>query len=217
MSDPQPRPGVLPTGSAGKDSVSRRGRPGTAGGFGACRLRILGLIVGGLSAWALLDRFAPIGRHVGVASWYGPGFYGRQTASGAVYTGAYLTAAHRSLPFGTRVRVTNLENGRRVVVVVDDRGPYARGRVIDLSPAAARRLGMLREGLARVRVEVVGLSRSLGMRVVAEGVETTEQADWLRLQGCDSAQGFLFSEPMPAEAVPAWLRRGSRTVSAAAT
>ncbi len=73
-----------------------------------------------------------------------------------MYTGADLTAAHRSLPFGTRVRVTNLENGRRVVVVVDDRGPYARGRVIDLSPAAARRLGMLREGLARVRVEVVG-------------------------------------------------------------
>ena len=72
-------------------------------------------------------------------------------------------------------------------------------------------------GDAAIVRAVVGLSRSLGMRVVAEGVETTEQADWLRLQGCDRAQGFLFGEPMPAEAVPAWLRRGSRTVSAAAT
>ena len=156
MLDPKPRPGVLPTDPAGKDAVPRREGPATAGDLGACLLVILGLVVGGLSAWALLDRFAPTGRHVGVASWYGPGFYGRQTASGAVYTGAGLTAAHRSLPFGTRVRVTNLENGRRVVVVVDDRGPYARGRVIDLSPAAARRLGMLHDGLARVRVEVVG-------------------------------------------------------------
>jgi len=149
-------PIFLATDSA-KHVASRRPRPVTGGGgFGACLLVLLSLIVGGLSAWAVLDRYVPTGRHVGVASWYGPGFYGRQTASGAVYTGADLTAAHRSLPFGTRVRVTNLENGRRVVVVVDDRGPYARGRVIDLSPAAAHRLGMLRDGLARVRVEVVG-------------------------------------------------------------
>jgi rare lipoprotein A len=66
-----------------------------------------------------------------------------------------LTAAHRTLPFGTLVRVTNLENGRRVVVVVNDRGPFVRGRVIDVSVAAARRLGIVRRGLARVRLEVV--------------------------------------------------------------
>jgi rare lipoprotein A len=96
------------------------------------------------------------GRQAGLASWYGPGLHGRRTASGTVHTGAALTAAHRSLPFGTRVRVTNLENGRRVVVVVDDRGPFVRGRVIDLSLAAARRLGMVRDGVVPVRLEVVG-------------------------------------------------------------
>ena len=157
MPNPKLRPAVTTT-LPSPVPASRRRRPTTAGGGGlvTCLFVVLGLIVGGLSTWAVLDRFAPTGRHVGVASWYGPGFYGRQTASGAVYTGADLTAAHRSLPFGTKVRVTNLDNGRRVVVVVDDRGPYARGRVIDLSPTAARRLGMLRDGLARVRVEVVG-------------------------------------------------------------
>ena len=94
------------------------------------------------------------GRQAGLASWYGPGFHGRRTASGTVHTGAALTAAHRSLPFGTRVRVTNLANGRTVVVVVDDRGPFVRGRVIDLSLAAARRLGMVRDGVVPVRLEV---------------------------------------------------------------
>src|SRR4051794_517051 len=96
------------------------------------------------------------GRQDGLASWYGPGFYGRRTASGVVYTGAALTAAHPSLPFGTLVRVINLANGRTVVVVIDDRGPFVRGRVIDLSTAAARRLGMTRDGVVRVRLEVVG-------------------------------------------------------------
>jgi rare lipoprotein A len=95
------------------------------------------------------------GRQAGLASWYGPGFYGRRTASGVVYTGAALTAAHRSLPFGTVVRVTNLENGRRVMVVIDDRGPFIRGRVIDLSVTAAQRLGMVRDGVVPVRIKVV--------------------------------------------------------------
>jgi rare lipoprotein A len=96
------------------------------------------------------------GRQGGLASWYGPGFYGKRTASGTVYTGTALTAAHPSLPFGTLVRVTNLANGRTVVVVIDDRGPFVRGRVIDLSAAAARRLGMIQNGVVPVRLEVVG-------------------------------------------------------------
>jgi rare lipoprotein A len=96
------------------------------------------------------------GRQGGLASWYGPGFYGKRTASGTVYTGTALTAAHPSLPFGTLVRVTNLANGRTVVVVIDDRGPFVRGRVIDLSAAATRRLGMTRDGVVQVRLEVVG-------------------------------------------------------------
>jgi rare lipoprotein A len=103
-------------------------------------------------------RMLPVGwtgRQAGLASWYGPGFYGRQTASGTVYTGRALTAAHRSLPFGTMVRVTNLENGRRVVVVIDDRGPFIHGRVIDLSVTAARQLGMIRDGVVPVRIKVV--------------------------------------------------------------
>ncbi len=88
----------------------------------------------------------------GVASFYG-NESGSQTASGQRFNQNALTAAHRSLPFGTPVRVTNLENGRRVTVVVNDRGPFVRGRVIDVSKSAARRLGIVRSGLARVRVE----------------------------------------------------------------
>ena len=116
---------------------------------------VLVLALGALPACTVLP-VGWTGRQGGLASWYGPGFYGRRTASGAVYTGAALTAAHRSLPFGTRVRVTNLANGRAVVVVIDDRGPFVRGRVIDLSRAAARRLGMVRDGVVPVRLEVVG-------------------------------------------------------------
>jgi rare lipoprotein A len=90
---------------------------------------------------------------VGKASWYGPRFHGRKTASGEIFNQHELTAAHRSLPLGTKVKVTNLKNGRSVVVRINDRGPYAKGRVIDLSRAAAKRLGMLNSGVAQVRVE----------------------------------------------------------------
>ncbi|HEV8309803.1 MAG TPA: septal ring lytic transglycosylase RlpA family protein [Methylomirabilota bacterium] len=92
---------------------------------------------------------------VGLASWYGPQHHGRPTASGESFDMQALTAAHRTLPLGTRLRVTNLENGRMVVVRVTDRGPYAPGRIIDLSLAAARTLGMLERGVARVRLEVM--------------------------------------------------------------
>lgn len=92
----------------------------------------------------------------GLASWYGRDFHGRTTASGEPYDMAALTAAHQTLPFGSRVRVTNLANGRWVVVVINDRGPYAADRLIDLSHAAARRLGILEDGLAKVRLDVLG-------------------------------------------------------------
>ena len=92
----------------------------------------------------------------GKASWYGPGFHGRRTANGEVFNQNALTAAHRSLPFGTRVRVTNVNNGRSVVVRINDRGPFTRGRVIDLSTAAANSLGMIHHGVAPVRLEVLG-------------------------------------------------------------
>ena len=92
----------------------------------------------------------------GQASWYGPGFHGRRTANGEIYNQNAMTAAHRYLKFGTKVRVTNLNNGRSVIVRINDRGPFAKGRVIDVSAAAARSLGMIRSGVAPVEVTILG-------------------------------------------------------------
>jgi rare lipoprotein A len=86
----------------------------------------------------------------GMASWYGPGFHGKRTASGERFDMNDLTAAHRTLPFGTRLRVRNMVNGREVVVRINDRGPRVRGRVIDLSKAAAAALELLQAGEAPV-------------------------------------------------------------------
>lgn len=91
----------------------------------------------------------------GVASWYGEQFHGNQTASGETYNMYQHTAAHRTLPFGTRVRVTRRDNGRAVVVRINDRGPFADDRIIDLSYAAAAEVGMINDGLAPVELEVV--------------------------------------------------------------
>jgi peptidoglycan lytic transglycosylase len=90
---------------------------------------------------------------VGTASWYGPGFVGNRTSSGEVYTARDMTAAHQTLPLGTRVMVTNLENGRSVEVRINDRGPFVKGRVIDLSHAAARELALIGPGTTEVRIE----------------------------------------------------------------
>lgn len=93
---------------------------------------------------------------VGVASWYGRDFHGRKTANGEIYDMNAMTAAHTTLPLPSLVEVENLENRRRIVVRVNDRGPFAHNRVIDLSRAAARRLGFEQDGLARVRVRYLG-------------------------------------------------------------
>ena len=92
----------------------------------------------------------------GVVSWYGAQFHNRKTASGERFDKGALTMAHPNLPFGTVARVTNLRNGRSVVVRVNDRGPFVGKRIADLSQAAADELGMLRKGLAKVRIEVLG-------------------------------------------------------------
>jgi rare lipoprotein A len=92
---------------------------------------------------------------VGLASWYGPEFHGRSTSSGEVFDMNDMTAAHRSLPFGAYVMVTNLDNDRTAVVRINDRGPFVKGRVIDLSYAAARVLGVYGPGTARVKLEVL--------------------------------------------------------------
>ena len=89
---------------------------------------------------------------VTVASWYGPGFHGRSTSSGEVYNQQALTAASRTLPLGSHARVTNLQTGKSVVVRINDRGPFVRGRGIDLSRAAAHRIGIDHRGTATVRV-----------------------------------------------------------------
>jgi rare lipoprotein A len=91
----------------------------------------------------------------GAASWYGPGLYGRTTANGERFSKGTLTAAHRTLPFGTRVRVTNLSNGRSVVVRINDRGPFKHHRVIDLAHGAASQLQMMQAGEVPVKLEIL--------------------------------------------------------------
>ncbi len=100
----------------------------------------------------------------GTAAWYGRKFNGRKTASGQRFNAAAMTAAHPSLPFGTRVRVTNTANKRSVVVVINDRGPTTPGRMLDVSQAAAKKLGFTRAGTASVTLEVVGRSTQRSTR-----------------------------------------------------
>ena len=110
------------------------------------------------TAWAqppVQQRILVLHAEVGVASWYGHPYHGRRAAGGQIYDMNQLTAAHRTLPFGTRVRVKNLENDESVEVVINDRGPYIEGRTIDLSLAAARVLRFEKAGIARVRLELL--------------------------------------------------------------
>jgi rare lipoprotein A len=101
----------------------------------------------------------------GIASWYGPGFHGRPTASGEIYDQYAMTAAHQTLPHGTRLRVTNLTNERAVIVRINDRGPFVDDRIIDLSYTAARQLDMIGPGTVPVRLEV--LDRNAAVAVAA--------------------------------------------------
>ena len=92
---------------------------------------------------------------IGYASWYGKKFHGRPTASGEIYNMYDLTAAHKKLPLGTYVKVTNLSNGKSVVVKINDRGPYVGNRIIDLSYAAAKKIGMVEKGVQKVKIEAI--------------------------------------------------------------
>jgi rare lipoprotein A len=126
---------------------ARNGRPQ--------RRRIRGLLA--LAVMALALPFgARAGIQEGTISWYGSQFHDRPTASGERFDKRDLTMAHPTLPFGTRVLVTNLRNGRSVVVRVNDRGPFVGHRIADLSQAAASLLGMLGKGVARARIEILG-------------------------------------------------------------
>jgi len=95
----------------------------------------------------------PVHKEVGEASWYGPGFQGKETANGETFDQKDMTAAHPTLPMGTKAKVTNLENGKKVEVRINDRGPYAKDRVIDLSGAAANKLDMKEDGSTQVKIE----------------------------------------------------------------
>jgi rare lipoprotein A (peptidoglycan hydrolase) len=103
------------------------------------------------------EEAAPAGKpettQVGTASWYGPGFQGQETASGETFDQHALTAAHRTLPLGTEAKVTNLETGQSVNVTINDRGPYVQGRQLDLSQAAAKQIGLTKQGVTKVKIE----------------------------------------------------------------
>ncbi|WP_169569129.1 septal ring lytic transglycosylase RlpA family protein [Sneathiella limimaris] len=110
----------------------------------------------------------------GIASWYGDPFHGRKTANGETYDMNQLTAAHKTLPMPTDVRVTNLENGRSLVVTINDRGPFVHGRIIDLSRRSAQLLGIIQKGTAKVRVEALGAEDS-NVRYLAEANTAPEE------------------------------------------
>jgi rare lipoprotein A len=106
----------------------------------------------------------------GIASWYGEQFHGKQAANGEIFDMRALTAAHRTLPLGSIVRVVNLTNGKHVRVRINDRGPYVNGRILDLSQAAADRLGMMQHGLSVIQLEVIGDHRPDFMLAAEETV-----------------------------------------------
>ena len=113
------------------------------------------IVFAGVGGYAVTSTDAATATYSGRASWYGSQFHGRKTASGERFNMNAMTAAHRSLPFGTRVRVTNKRNGRSVVVRINDRGPFSGGRILDVSKAAANRLGLIATGTAPVTLQVL--------------------------------------------------------------
>lgn len=117
-------------------------------------LYILGSIIL-LTSCAGMEYFPSGSVQKGLASWYGADFHGKRTSNKEIYNMYSMTAAHKTLPFGTYVKVTNLDNGRSVVVRINDRGPFVKGRIIDLSYAAAKKLGMSSEGVVPVKVKVL--------------------------------------------------------------
>src|SRR5208337_2187160 len=129
---------------------------------------------------------------VGIASWYGPGFHGHKDAAGAVYDQEDLTAASIAFPLGSRVMVTNLDNGRSVEVRITDRGPFVKGRKIDLSHKAARIIGMLDQGTARVRIALI--SKPPGTREVGAPLRYWVQVgSFSERQNAEQVRGKLAS------------------------
>jgi rare lipoprotein A len=145
----------------------------------------------------------------GIASWYGTPFYGQRTANGEVYDANALTAAHRTLPMPVNVRVTNLENGRSLVLRVNDRGPFARGRIIDVSARAAQLLGFYQTGTAKVRVTFVSRAELPGGTIpddtspaVARALPAAPTAK-VQMAALEPVDGTAVLPPPPASVAPA--------------
>jgi len=159
----------------------------------------------------------------GVASWYGESFHGKQAANGEFFDMDALTAAHRTLPLGSMVRIVNLANGRHVHVRITDRGPFVGGRIIDLSRGAAVRLGMMSEGLSVVRVQVVGERRPVGL-LSSEAIGTASVALILGLEHIPSetserifsawaASDPLLVNPLRLRPGDIWVQRRARRLT----
>lgn len=140
----------------------------------------------------------------GIASWYGPGFHGKKTANGEIFDENMVSAAHRTLPLPSVVRVTNLSNGRSLVARVNDRGPFAHGRIIDMSKRGAQLLGFRRQGTAKVRVEIVE-TETRQAQAVARGVATPPRviATAPPPDGAPTAKVQVATIGAPSGAVPA--------------
>lgn len=131
----------------------------------------------------------------GIASWYGAAFHGKRTANGNIYDMNALTAAHRTLPLPSKVRVTNLENGRTMALVINDRGPFARGRIIDVSRRVAQLLGFERKGTAKVRVGIIA-DESRRLAVLArQGKPWTQKPAEVKVAAVP--QGAVTATPLP--------------------
>jgi rare lipoprotein A len=130
--------------------------PTTSLNQGQLMLHFRSLAIASTAIFALIGPMltdAAAFRQSGVGSYYGPKFHGKKTASGEKFNQNAMTAAHKTLAFGSKLRVTNIANGRSVIVRVNDRGPFIRGRIVDVSTIAARQLGMVGRGVARVRIQ----------------------------------------------------------------
>jgi len=145
------------------------------------------LLASGCASW---QPGRSISQETGIASWYGKDFHGRPTASGEIYNMYGYSAAHKTIPLGSTVRVTHLGNGRSIVVPVNDRGPFVGERIIDLSYGAARHLGMVKEGIAKVRVEVLQVSRTSTARYTLQFGAFTERRNAVTVAQRIQALGY---------------------------
>jgi rare lipoprotein A len=117
----------------------------------------------------------PIYIEIGQASWYGPGFQGQETASGDVFDAQKMTAAHPSLPLGTKVEVINLEKDKKAEVIINDRGPFVKGRVIDLSHAAAKKFGMVKKGTTKVKIVTKAVKKKISKKKSSQKKSTRKK------------------------------------------